>query len=1016
MSYIELHAHSCFSLLDGASTPEALVERAAALAMPALALTDHDAVYGAVRFVKAAEAAGIKPLLGAELTLPDDSHLTLLVQNDEGWANLCALITLARHHAPKGSAHLPDWDALASHSGGLIALTGCREGQVMRALRRRNQIEARQAAERLIDWFGAARTFIELQHHLLPGSDGLIRAGVGLADRLGIGIVATNNVHYAERSGQLLQDVLVCIRHLTSLDEAGDRLRPNSEYYLKAADEMRALFSRYPAALSSTQQIAALCDYRLTFGLQDLPTYPTPEGESVHAFLTRLCQDWLTRCPSERAVAQMAHELAVIERASLSNYFVVVWDLIRFARERGIRCQGRGSAANSLVAYALAISPINPLQHDLVFERFLSDERQVVPDIDIDFDAARREEVIQYVYERYGVDHAAMACTFITFRARSALRDVGRALGLPVEWLDMAAGTVPGTSFAEAQRFGPRRSIDLGGRDEHETWSLLTSLCSAIDGFPRHLGIHNGGMVITGTPITQRLPTEPATMPGRSVVHWDKDGLEDAGLIKIDLLGLRMISAIADAVEQIGTEVDDLPFSDEHVYGMLCEADTIGVFQVESRAQQQVLPQLQPRTFNDLIVSISLIRPGPVQGNMVHPYLRRRLRIEPVTYPHPLLEPALAETLGVILFQEQVIKTARDLAGFSPGQGERLRRALGGSKTTDWPELETAFIAGASALGVDQAAASAVFETLRAFGGYSFPKSHAAAFAVLVYQSAWLKRYHPAAFYCALLNHQPMGFWSPAVIVGDARRHGIVTHGPHVNHSRERAQVISAPGGQSIRLGLLNVQGIGSEAAQQIVQARIERGPFTGLRDFALRSRLGMRQIEALISGGALDGWGRSRRALLWELAALDLRPDGLPFPEPEAPNLPEAGPLEILGAEYAALGLTVGDHPLVMQRAALQHAGLLSSRDLRACSTDDRVRSGGMVVVHQSPPTAKGMHFITLEDEFGFINAVVRPPIYTRYRDVIRGAAFLAIAGVIERRGSVINLLVDRISPLRLK
>ncbi|MBK8027198.1 MAG: DNA polymerase III subunit alpha [Chloroflexi bacterium] len=1127
MSYVELHTHSCFSLLDGASTPEALVERAALMGMPALALTDHDAVYGAVRFVSAAREMGIRPILGAELTLHDETHLTLLAADAAGWANLCALITLARMSTPKGEARLPSDDALLAHTDGLIALSGCRQSRVARALRTGDRARAEREAQRLRAAFGRDRFFLELHHHQLPDDARCILAAAALADRLDVGVVAANNVHYAERDGHLLQDVLVCIRHLTTLDEAPHLLRPNSEFYLKSAEEMAALFVARPDALANTLRIASMCDFQLEFGLQDLPEYPVPDERGAHAYLTDLCQAWVeewawrvngptegeaqrtrssaggggggdngrtalrgddlrdicdegdttidertrssaslrgeggkgegggdngratpsrdnpwvvrdegdtttidgrTRSsaslrggatypvatPDDPLAAQLAHELEIIERAGLSNYFLIVWDIVRFARQHGIRCQGRGSAANSLVAYALGISPINPLEHRLVFERFLSDERRTAPDIDIDFDAARREEVIQYVYERYGRDHAAMACTFITFRARSALRDVGRALGLPPEILQEAAEHPAYDPFAEVKSFAPRSHIDLDGRASHETWALLTHLCSQIDGFPRHLGIHNGGMIITGSPIHRRLPTEPATMADRSVVQWDKEALEDAGLVKIDLLGLRMLSAVSEAASMVGADLDALPFDDPAIYEMVSAADTIGVFQVESRAQQQVLPRMQPRLFNDLIISISLIRPGPIQGNMVHPYLRRRLGEETVRYPHPDLEAALAETLGVILFQEQVIKTARDLAGFTPGQGELLRRALGSKRHAEAVEkLHDIFVEGAIERGVEQATADAVFDTLRAFGGYSFPKSHAAAFAVLVYQSAWLKRYHPAEFFCGLLNNQPMGFWSPAVIVGDARRHGIRLLPAHVNHSAARSLVVDG----AIRIGLMTVRGIGEAAAACILDLRAREGAYLNLRDFCQRTELPKRLAENLIAAGAFDGWGRSRRALLWELGTIDERPDTLPFLASEAaPALPTASALDVLGAEYMMMGLTLGDHPMATQRAVLHAQGILGSRELMALRDGQRVEAAGMVVVHQAPPTAKGMHFITLEDEDGFINAVVRPHIYAEFRGAIRGSAFLIAEGVIERRGGVVNLVVSAFRPLRLK
>jgi error-prone DNA polymerase len=773
--YVELHCHSNFSLLDGASHPEELVAWAAELGMGGLALTDHDAVYGIPRFVRAAQAHGIRPILGAELTLAGGHHLTLLVEDETGWANLCHLIGQARHNAPKGEAALPR-EELIGHTAGLIALSGCRQGEVAAALLAGDREAAMAAARRYRDLFGPSRFWIELQHHLLTDDDALLDGLAGLARHLGIGCVATNDVHYAARAGRRLQDVLVCIRHLTSLERAGGLLRPNSEFYLKPGWRLAPLFGAYPDTLANTVRIAERCRFKLRYGLQDLPLFPAPPGLDAAAYLGRLCREAVPKHysdPPSRLEEQLAHELAAIERAGLANYFLIVWDIVRFARESGIRCQGRGSAANSLAAYLLGITPIDPLRHDLVFERFLSGEEGIVPDIDIDFQADRREEVIQYVYERYGVAQAAMACTLVTFRSRSAWRDVGRALSLPPESVSRAVEAMyegptadgrPPTAENEPVVSGRSSAVSENATPPNDDLlATLLDLCRQIEGFPRHLGIHNGGMVITGSPLAERLPTEPATMPGRVVVQWDKEALEDAGLVKIDLLGLRMLSALAEAAEIVrettgqAIDLDRLSSDDPAVYEMIAKADTIGVFQVESRAQAQILPLLQPRRFEDLIVSISLIRPGPIQGNMVHPYLRRRLGLEPVTYLHPLLEPALAETLGVILFQENVLKVARDLAGFTPGQGEHLRRALGGKWGEEAIEgFRSVFLEGARVRGVAEPVAAAVFAQLKAFGGYSFPKSHAAAFAVLVYQSAWLKRYHPAALYVALLNNQPM--------------------------------------------------------------------------------------------------------------------------------------------------------------------------------------------------------------------------------------------------------------------
>lgn len=1001
MDYVELHCHSNFSLLDGASHPSDLARRAAELGMTALALTDHDAVYGAMHFATSAHLHGIKPIFGAELTLEGGHHLTLLVRDAEGWSNLCQLITHAQQNAPKGQAALPK-SLLAKHSTGLIALSGCRHGEIATAILRREYQQALDLALEYQRWF--PDFYIELQQHFLPQERTLNQHFVDLAARIGADIVATNNVHYAQQDGHRLQDVLVCIRHQTTLTESSRLRRPNSEYYLKSAGEMQALFAQYPHAIRNTLHIAEQCNFIPQAGLQTLPPFPVPDGYTPSNYIRHICQTNLARKGdiSERGLQQLDYELTIIERAGLINYFLIVWDVVRFSREQGVLCQGRGSAANSFVAYALGITPIDPLEHNLVFERFLSDERQLTPDIDIDFAADGREDVIQYIYERYGHEHTAMACTFITFRTRSAIRDIGKVLGIPLDLL---------TDLSKSVDHREQLALD---HPQGSLWQHLFELVEQIRGFPRHLGIHNGGMVITGPPLATRIPIEPATFPDRYVVQWDKEGLEDAGMVKIDILGLRMLSAVAESLrlieaawgEQIG--LDNLHFDDPAVFDLICRADTIGVFQVESRAQAQVLPRLQPRQFNDLIVSISLIRPGPVQGNMVHPYLRRRLGHETITYPHPLLEDALAETLGVILFQEQVLKVARDLAGFTAGQGELLRRALSSKHAhADIERLYDAFIAGAASKGVAEEDAEAVFDKLRAFGGYSFPKSHAAAFAVVVYQSAWLKQYYPAAFYAALLNNQPMGFWQPAVILRDAKQHGVAVLPVCIQHSG----VNSVLEGGKIRLGLAQVKGFGVEVAERILTARTE-GAFTDIHGFCRRTRLPRRLVEHLIRLGAMDSWGIPRRNLLWEFGKIRYFPMDL-RDAPDDIQFPTLTPLEQLQVEYELLGLSITQHPMELYRRQLQAHRIPSSAELQEYADGSTVIVAGLLVVKQAPYTAKGVVFLTLEDEFAFINIVLYPAIYETHRELIRTHPVLIVKGKIQRQDKVVNVVGEKMMAL---
>ncbi len=1012
--YAELHCHSNFSLLDGASHPEDLVMRAASLGLPALALTDHDAVYGAIRFVRAARERGIRPILGAELTIDSGPisghhHLTLLVENQTGWHNLCYLISRARHAAPKGQAWL-DFEELVGCTDGLIALSGCRQGAISQSLLAENGRDTAVAvARRYLELFGREHFWIELQRHYLPRDELIVPRLTALADYLDLGCVATNNVHYAVPEKHQLQDVLVCIRNLATLDEATHLRRLNSEYHLKSGREMAKLFGDIPQAITNTLAIAERCRFELSYGLQDLPYFPTRHGMSSSAYLRRLCQEAVPKRygtePPQNVGRQLQHELRIIEQAGLANYFLIVWDIVRFARENGIRCQGRGSAANSLVAYLLFISPIDPLLHDLVFERFLSAERQVVPDIDIDFDAQRREEVIQYVYTTYGAEHTAMACTFVTFRKRSAIRDIGKALALAPEVVATAVRALDNQDALQSAALADRAPL-----------ALLLDLSEQIAGFPRHLGIHSGGMIITGAPLMGRVPTEPATMPDRVVVQWDKEALEEIGLVKIDILGLRMLSAVGEAAALVAEttgvlpDLDALTFDDPAVYQMIGRADTIGVFQVESRAQAQMLPRLKPQAFGDLVVGISLIRPGPIQGNMVHPYLRRRQGLETVTYLHPLLKPALAETLGVILFQEQVLKVARDLAGFSAGQGERLRRALGAKRAMEEiARFHDAFLAGAKEAGVPSDVAGTVFEQLLAFGGYSFAKSHAAAFAVLVYQSAWLKKYHPAPFYAALLNNQPMGFWNAAVLVNEIRRLDMTVWPVDIHHSRAWCCVEE----NGIRLGLHYVKGLREEQVTRVLLERKER-PYDSLLDFCLRTRIGQGSVENLIMAGGMNGWGIPRRQLMWELGTLNLDEEMLDLVyKPQEVELPPQTLAESMLAEQEIMGLSPGEHIMTLYRARLEKQGVQGSDSLTACGSGQQVKAAGLLVVHQSPPTAKGFHFLTLEDEAGMINVIVRPKVYGRYQNIIRGAHLLLVAGMVQREGDVINLLADTIAPL---
>jgi error-prone DNA polymerase len=1053
VEYVELHCHSYFSLLDGASSPEALVDRAATLGYPALALTDHEGLYSAVRFWRAARERGLKPIIGAEVTLADacpelvlsaaegrsqrGSHLTLLAETQRGYAHLCRLISAGQLAGQKGQPHLT-LETLAEHAGGLLCLSGCRQGGVASALLAKDEERARQAAGQLREIFGPDRFWIELQRHYLPTDARLTAALVSLARRLGVGVVATNNVHYAERSGQRLHDVLTCVRHRTTLPEAlaGGLLHPNSERFLKCPQEMAALFADLPQALHNTRHIAERCAVSLDFTAQRLPDFPVPEGHTPESTLRALCEAGLRRKldpVTPQARAQLAHELAVIEEAGLAGYFLVVWDIVRFARAQGIRCQGRGSAANSLVAYLLDITPVDPLRHHLLFERFLSEDSHTMPDIDVDFAADRREEVIQYVYERYGEEHVGIVCNVVTYRARSALRDAAKALAFPPDVVDRAAKALdPSTALRPFDRAQDKLCSGQGsGRSTRSTaqaaeelpsdpsdpflpWRVLAELLRQMEGVPRHLSIHVGGMLITAAPLVEVVPLERATMPGRVVVQWDKDSVEDAGLIKVDLLALRTLGMIEEALghiraqQSLHLDLDRLPLDDPAVYDMLQRADTVGCFQVESRAQAQMLPKMQPACFEDLVIEVALVRPGPIQGNMVHPYLRRRQGLEPVRYAHSLLEPILAETLGVMIFQEQVIRVAMAVAGFTPAEADRLRRAMSRSRSeAAMAGLRERFLVGTQAKGVDKTTAEEVFRQLAAFAEFGFCKSHAAAFALVAYQTVWLKAHFPAEFYCALLNHQPMGFYRPEVLIGEAERHGVPVLRPDVNRSQEACTLEGRDSSLAVRLSLRYVHSLGEAWPGRIVQRRGDR-PFQNLRNFCRRTRLPRPMVENLIRAGAMEGFGGARRDLLWELGGLVYQEEGLDIEIPLEPvTLPALGRAERLGWELELLGLTPGDHVVGLYRQALRAQGVQSSGELERQRDGQTVRVAGWVVVRQRPPTAKGHVFITLEDEEGLVDLIVRPDVYERYRGVLRGAPLLVVEGRLQREGHALSVLV---------
>ena len=1016
--YVELHCHSNFSLLDGASHPEELVSAAGDIAMPALALTDHDGLYGAIRFYKAARASGIKPVIGVELTLDGGQHITLLAKDSTGYSNLCRMVTKSHLDNSKGSPSIA-FSSLAEKSGGIICLSGCRKGEVASLILDGKPGQAEEAAKRYRDVFGQDY-YIEVQNNLCPGDERLCSSLISLAECLGIRCVATNNAHYARRDAHRLQDILVCIRNRATLERSGGVRRPNSEFYLKPAAEISPLFRAYPEALRNSLHIADKCNVDLNFSSYRFPDFAVPDGETADSYLAKLCHGKARERygkPSERVASQINYELNLISKMNLSGYFLIVWDIMDYAKKNGIPAQGRGSAANSVVAYVLGITRVDPIRHNLFFGRFINEEMSSIPDIDIDVSTNHRERLIQYIYRKYGEEHAAMACTYVTFRPRNAIREVGKALGMPEGILDRMSKAVICYSAQDIDD-------DLKALDEFrpylnsEAWEHFIRSCREITDFPRHLSIHVGGMIISSCPLVDIVPLEKAAMPGRVVCQWDKDGIEDAGLVKVDILGLRMLSLIDEAAALVkrnhdaGFDIERIPQDDGKVYDMICRADTLGVFQVESRAQMQTLPRTKPRSIEDLTVEVAIIRPGPLQGNMVHPYINRRQGKEKVSYMHPRLKPILEETLGVILFQEQVLKCAIAIAGFSPGEADSLRRAMSRKRSQQAMEqLKKRFLDGARGNGVGQAVALRIFDTLKGFAEYGFCKSHAAGFALLAYQSAWLKCYYPSEFYAALLNNQPMGFYSPHVIVGDARRHGVKVLPVDINRSRGKCIVE----GGNVRLGFRYVKSVGETAIVDLEQQQANK-PFSSLEDVYLRTGLSRDALQNLVMAGAMDGFGKSRRQLLWDLGLLEQRGrEGLPMVYAcTEVALPAMTRVEEISAEYDMQGLSTGSHPMELFRERVP-AGVLKTAEAASLPAGSNVTVAGYVVCHQMPATSKGHVFLTIEDEEGLMNIVIRPDVYEKYRYVERTEPLMLIRGQVQKRDGVINIIASHLEPLNV-
>ncbi|MGW5514175.1 error-prone DNA polymerase [Nocardia africana] len=1046
--YAELHTHSAYSFLDGACQPEELVEEAVRLGLEALALTDHNGFYGVVRFAEAAAEWGLPTVFGAELSLgetrdaaaifgsvpmddsqprtgePDPSgpHLLVLARGQEGYRRLSREMSAAHMVAGEKGILRYDLDRLAAAADGhWHILTGCRKGHVRRALER-GDAEAEAELRRLMDLFGRDRVSVELTHHGVPDDDERNARLIALATRLDVPVIATTAAHFATPAQGRRAMALAAIRARRSLDGIDGWLPPTGGAHLRSGAEMARLFAECPQAVAGAVDLARECAFDLRLIAPELPPFDVPPDHDENSWLRELA---LTGArdrygPPEgnpKAYRQIEHELRIITELNFPGYFLVVHDIVHFCKENDILCQGRGSAANSAVCYAIGITNVDPVANDLLFERFLAPERDGPPDIDLDIESDRREEAIQHVYRKYGREYAAQVANVITYRGKSAVRDAARALGFS-----------PGQQDAFSKQVS--RWTGVASETHTDIPDRVLELAGEIEGLPRHLGIHSGGMVICDRPIADVCPVEWARMPGRSVLQWDKDDCAAAGLVKFDLLGLGMLSALHYMIDLVRehkgevVELHALDLTESAVYEMLARADSVGVFQVESRAQMATLPRLRPRAFYDLVVEVALIRPGPIQGGSVHPYIRRRNGREEVTLDHPALESSLARTLGIPLFQEQLMQMAIDIAGFTPAEADQLRRAMGSKRSPQRMErLRGRFYQGMRDLhGITGELADRIYEKIYAFANFGFPESHSQSFAALVFYSAWFKLHHPAAFCAGLLNAQPMGFYSPQSLVADARRHGVVVHGPDINHSLAGATLEQR--GTQVRLGLAAVRHIGDELAEKIVAAR-SSGPYRSFLDLTGRVELTVPQAEALATAGALgsiesaSGRGLDRRQALWAAgAAAGERADRLPGTGAvtDAPALPGMSELEMAAADVWATGVSPGRYPTEFLRPRLDELGVVAADRLLAVPDGSKVLIGGAVTHRQRPATASGVTFINLEDETGMVNVVCSVGLWRRYRRIAQGAPALLIRGRVQNAEGVVSVVAEHLQRMDLR
>ncbi len=1054
--YVELHAASAFSFLEGASQPEALIERAAELQMPAMALLDRNGVYGSVRFHTSAVRNKIRAHIGAEvavsslgarLTPPawlphqhqsEPARLPLLCESRQGYQNLCRLITQFKMRETTKQEGSAKFDDLEEYAQGLICLTGGDEGPLAAALMRGGEEEGYHVVERLMRIFGPHNIYVELQRHGEREQEWRNQAALRIARALKLPVLATNGVRYARAYDREILDVFTAIRNHTQLDRAGRLLSFNSLRHLRSAEQMASLFRDIPGATENTIELSSRLKFELTDLGYEFPRYPVPDSETMDSFLRKRTEEGVQRrygakTPDllARAKKQVDYELALIAKLGFAGYFLIVWDIVQYCKNNGILVQGRGSAANSAVCYALEITAVDPVDMDLLFERFLSESRNEWPDIDLDLPSEeKREQTIQYVYRRYGELGAAMTANVITYRGKSAAREVGKVLGFDPESLSQLSSLV-GRWEWHGENDTMAHSFHSAGFDlRHPRIAKYVELCVRMQDLPRHLGQHSGGMVICQGQLNHVVPLERASMPGRTVVQWDKEDCADLGIIKVDLLGLGMMAVIKDCLELIpahyGEKIDlaQLPQDDE-VYRTLQKADTVGMFQIESRAQMVSLPRNCPRKFYDLVVQVAIVRPGPIVGQMASPYMRRRQGKEEISYPHPSLEPILKRTYGVPLFQEQLLRMAMTIAGFSGAEADELRRAVGMRRSMErMKNLEGKLRAGMTANGIDAATQNTIVQNISSFAQFGFPESHAASFALLAYASAYFKVRYLAAFTCALLNNQPMGFYSPAVLIKDAQRHGLRVKPIDIQVSCWPCTVEHEPDGTlSLRIGLGYAKGLRRQPAEALLQSREQDGPFLSAEDLAFRvPALDKKELTVLARIGALNRIAgiAHRRDALWQVERAG---------KPEGPLLSQNGewlkddseikpldPMRIderLVADYAGTGLTVGKHPMYYRRSELQRNNILSACELSAREDGKFVRVAGCVIARQRPGTAKGFIFMSLEDETGIANIIITPDLYERDRLVVTRSKFLLVEGRLQNQDNVIHVKAIRLKAL---